>query len=55
MSNANQLIFKTCVNCQHGREVSTFPVCVDCLKESKNGDQFPGWQPKKARVCDVDA
>ena len=41
---APEMISKTCVNCQHGRMVSTFPRCVGCLKDGKCGDQFPRWE-----------
>lgn len=39
-----------CINCQHRHEKSTFKQCVDCVKNSKKGDQFPGWEPVKPEV-----
>lgn len=36
-----------CLNCQHRHASATFQRCVDCLKNAKQGSQFPGWEPVK--------
>ena len=34
-----------CINCDDRLKKSTNPNCVEYLKTSKNGNQFPGWKP----------
>lgn len=41
---APEMNAQNCRNCQHGREKSTFPRCVSCLKDASRDDQFPRWQ-----------
>lgn len=36
-----------CINCLHRHESSTFQKCVACLKNAKQGNQFPEWEPVK--------
>lgn len=35
-----------CINCEYGRMISTFPLCVECIANSKKGSQFPNWEAK---------
>lgn len=38
---------KTCSNCLHKIEKSTFIECQVCLRDGKQGNQFPGWKKEK--------
>lgn len=43
----SELGSKTCSNCLHKHEKSVFTECQICLRDSKQGNQFPGWKPEK--------
>jgi hypothetical protein len=39
-----------CINCEYRHEKSTFGECVGCVKNSKKGNQFPGWKPVESEA-----
>ena len=42
------ILKKSCFDCKHGKEKSTFERCQICNKKKTAADQFPMWELKTA-------
>jgi len=41
---APEMSSQTCTNCAYRHTSGQFPHCVECNKNGKPGNQFPGWK-----------